>query len=438
MRQMKDSGIEWIGEIPEGWEVRKVKKIFSIVNGSTPKSDYSDFWNGDIIWVTPAEMSDDIYIIDNSKRKLTTLGYTSCGTTLVPKNSILISSRAPIGQVALAGNELCTNQGCKALVSNDEISEKFFCYFFKIQSSALNSLGKGTTFLELSNSELGNFIVPYPPLEEQQRIADYLDAKCAHIDQCLELTRQSMEKLRAYKLSCITEAVTKGLDPDIPLKDSGVPWIGQIPQHCRCVAVNKLFYLILGKMLSDKPKNHDDSLEEYICALNVHFYGIDYDSLKKMWFSKNEKFTYKVMNNDLLVVEGGAGAGGSYIATNIQNKKIYIQNSIIIAREKESISNTRFLYYTLFSLVKRNYIDFICNKATIPHFTKEKLGRTVLVLFPLPEQERIAAYLDKKCARIDALLEEKQALLDKLAEYKKSLIFECVTGKREVPSCWNR
>ena len=199
-----------------------------------------------------------------------------------------------------------------------------------------------------------------------------------------------------------------------------------------------MFYLILGKMLSDKPKNHDDSLEEYICALNVHFDGIDYDSLKKMWFSKNEKFTYKVMNNDLLVVEGGAGAGGSYIATNIQNKNIYIQNSIIIAREKESISNTRFLYYTLFSLVKRNYIDFICNKATIPHFTKEKLGRTVLVLFPLPEQKRIAAYLDKKCARIDALLEEKQALLDKLAEYKKSLIFECVTGKREVPSCWNR
>ena len=290
----------------------------------------------------------------------------------------------------------------------------------------------------LKFAELSRLPLLVPPLAEQQRIADYLDAKCAYIDQCLELTRQSMEKLRAYKLSCITEAVTKGLDPDVPLKDSGVPWIGQIPQHCRCVAVNKLFYLILGKMLSDKPKNHDDSLEEYICALNVHFDGIDYDSLKKMWFSKNEKFTYKVMNNDLLVVEGGAGAGGSYIATNIQNKNIYIQNSIIIAREKESISNTRFLYYTLFSLVKRNYIDFICNKATIPHFTKEKLGRTVLVLFPLPEQERIAAYLDKKCARIDALLEEKQALLDKLAEYKKSLIFEYVTGKREVPSCWNR
>lgn len=290
----------------------------------------------------------------------------------------------------------------------------------------------------LKFAELSRLPLLVPPLAEQQRIADYLDAKCAYIDQCLELTRQSMEKLRAYKLSCITEAVTKGLDPDVPLKDSGVPWIGQIPQHCRCVAVNKLFYLILGKMLSDKPKNHDDSLEEYICALNVHFDGIDYDSLKKMWFSKNEKFTYKVMNNDLLVVEGGAGAGGSYIATNIQNKNIYIQNSIIIAREKESISNTRFLYYTLFSLVKRNYIDFICNKATIPHFTKEKLGRTVLVLFPLPEQKRIAAYLDKKCARIDALLEEKQALLDKLAEYKKSLIFECVTGKREVPSCWNR
>lgn len=438
---MKDSGIEWIGEIPEGWKVGKIKYFYDIVLGKMlcPEqknvSETYEYYlcaqniteNGlnltvlKKMWFSPYEKS--IYRID--------------------KGDILVVEGGNAGLCAIYNNEIspCYIQNAlhKAKSKGEHIN-KFLFYWMKFveKSTYINQIVNKATISHYTKDKFGNTPLAFPLPYEQQRIADYLDAKCAHIDQCLELTRQSMEKLRAYKLSCITEAVTKGLDPDVPLKDSGVPWIGQIPQHCRCVAVNKLFYLILGKMLSDKPKNHDDSLEEYICALNVHFYGIDYDSLKKMWFSKNEKFTYKVMNNDLLVVEGGAGAGGSYIATNIQNKKIYIQNSIIIAREKESISNTRFLYYTLFSLVKRNYIDFICNKATIPHFTKEKLGRTVLVLFPLPEQERIAAYLDKKCARIDALLEEKQALLDKLAEYKKSLIFECVTGKREVPSCWNR
>ena len=430
---MKDSGIEWIGEIPEGWEI---SPLFSIFKERKQK-------NYNLKETNILSLSYGKIIRRNTETNMGLLPESFETYNIVDKSNIILRLTDLQNDKTSLRTGLVIERGIitSAYIALESINTEnvFFHYLLHCydELKVFYVMGNGVR-QNLKFAELSRLPLLVPPLAEQQRIADYLDAKCAYIDQCLELTRQSMEKLRAYKLSCITETVTKGLDPDVPLKDSGVPWIGQIPQHCRCVAVNKLFYLILGKMLSDKPKNHDDSLEEYICALNVHFDGIDYDSLKKMWFSKNEKFTYKVMNNDLLVVEGGAGAGGSYIATNIQNKNIYIQNSIIIAREKESISNTRFLYYTLFSLVKRNYIDFICNKATIPHFTKEKLGKTVLVLFPLPEQKRIAAYLDQKCARIDALLEEKQALLDKLAEYKKSLIFEYVTGKREVPSCWNR
>lgn len=133
----------------------------------------------------------------------------------------------------------------------------------------------------------------------------------------------------------------------------------------------------------------------------------------------------------MLIVEGGAGAGGAYIV-NCLYCDMYIQNSIVIARDKNKISSARFLYYVMYSIVKRGYVDFICNKATIPHFTKEKIGKTKIAFFPLSEQKRIADYLDDKCARIDAVLEEKERLLERLAEYKKSLIFECVTGKREV------
>lgn len=211
------------------------------------------------------------------------------------------------------------------------------------------------------------------------------------------------------------------------MKDSGIEWIGEIPQRCKCVAVNKLYTLILGKMLADSPKSKSDTFEQYLCAMNVHFDGIDETNLKKMWFSQKEKSLYKVNDGDLLIVEGGAGAGGAFLAENMRDKNIYIQNSIIIAREKKSISSAKFLYYAIYSLVTRNYIDFICNKATIPHFTKEKIGNTKIVFFPFPEQQRIADYLDAQCARIDETMELVRQSKEKLRAYKLSLITEAVT-----------
>lgn len=296
----------------------------------------------------------------------------------------------------------------------------FFCYFFKIQSSALNSLGKGTTFLELSSSELGNFIVPYPPLEEQQRIADYLDAKCAYIDQCLELTRQSMEKLRAYKLSCITEAVTKGLDPDVPLKDSGVPWIGQIPVGWTLSSVRWEFENLDGrrKPISAENRTCSDAAYDYYGASGI--------------IDKIDDFIF----DETLILIGEDGANlalRNLPLVYIAKGKYWVNNHAHILKPY----NTNNLYYMAYQLECVDLTNYITG-STQPKLTQSNLSKIPVVCPPLPEQERIAAYLDKKCARIDALLEEKQALLDKLAEYKKSLIFECVTGKREVPSCWNR
>lgn len=412
MRQMKDSGIEWIGQIPEEWEVRRLSTLISLESGCPISSN--DISN------------EGLYPIfgGNGIR-----GYTN--SYYIDGNFILIGRQgAQCGNIHYTLGKIWATEHALIVKSITEINKKFL--YFLLISMNLNQYSTTAAQPGLSAANIRKKYICYPSLDEQQRIADYLDAQCARIDETMELVRQSSEKLRAYKLSLITEAVTKGLDPDVPMKDSGVPWIGEIPQRCKCVAVNKLFTLILGKMLADSPKSESDTFEQYLCAINIHFDGIDDTNLKKMWFSQKEKSLYKVKDGDLLIVEGGAGAGGAFIAENMCNKNIYIQNSIIIAREKKKISSAKFLYYAIYSFVKRNYIDFICNKATIPHFTKEKIGNTKIVLFPLPEQQRIAAYLGEKCARIDALLAEKDELLDKLAEYKKSLIFECVTGKREV------
>jgi type I restriction enzyme S subunit len=171
-------------------------------------------------------------------------------------------------------------------------------------------------------------------------------------------------------------------------------------------------------------------LESYFCAANVHFTGVDTQDLKQMWFSPEEKERYLVKQGDLLVVEGGAGAGGCAVY-NHETENIYVQNSIMIVRSKEN-SDNRYLKYWLESLVRRGYIDFVCNKATIPHFTKEKLSNVPFPVFTLNEQQNVADYLDNRCAQIDSLIAEKETLISDLEAYKKSLIFEVVTGKRKV------
>ncbi|MEA2034285.1 MAG: restriction endonuclease subunit S [Euryarchaeota archaeon] len=208
MRAMKESGIEWIGEIPVGWDIGKTKYLFTVIGGSTPKSDESSNWNGNIVWITPMDLNLDIKLIKNSKRKITIGGLQSCGTTLVPSQSIILSTRAPIGLICIAGVELCTNQGCKSLVSRTNVCNEFYYYYFLIQGDPLNMLGRGTTFLELSKSDLYSFSIPIPPLPEQHAIAAYLDRKCTAIDLGVAKKETLIDKLTEYKKSLIYEAVT--------------------------------------------------------------------------------------------------------------------------------------------------------------------------------------------------------------------------------------
>ena len=129
----KDSGVAWLGEIPEHWEVNKLKYISNIYNGATPSSGTERFWNGNISWVTPTDFNKSNYI-NQTERKITKSGLNSCGTTLVPKNSIIMTTRAPIGNIAIAENELCTNQGCKSIVINKKTDEKYMFYQFSTKS----------------------------------------------------------------------------------------------------------------------------------------------------------------------------------------------------------------------------------------------------------------------------------------------------------------
>lgn len=206
--EMKDSGIEWIGKIPKYWKISKIMYLSTIFNGSTPNTGKINYWDGDVKWVTPKDLFNN-KIITDSLKKITEEGYRSCGTNMVPINTILLSTRAPIGTVAIAKTELCTNQGIKSIVCNGKkLHYKFLFYYLQTKDEILNFLGNGTTFMELSTSSLMNLPIPYTDIEEQNKIVDYLDQKTKSIDEAIEGKQKQLEILEEYKKSLIYEYVT--------------------------------------------------------------------------------------------------------------------------------------------------------------------------------------------------------------------------------------
>ena len=425
---MKDSGIEWIGEIPEGWEVKKIGTCYSERNTKVSDKDYpplSVTKNGILPQLETAAKTDN-----GENRKLVCSGDFVINSRSDRKGSCGISKLT--GSTSLINIVLSPQQ---------EINNYYFSFVFKSTMFADEFFKWGNGIVDdlwsTKWSSMKKISVPFPPLTEQQRIADYLDAKCAHIDQCLELTRQSMEKLRAYKLSCITEAVTKGLDPDVPLKDSGVPWIGQIPAGGENKRLRYLGTCQNGISKAGEFFGHGKPFISYKDVyLNI---TLPQNTNSLIDSTESERNLYSVKEGDIFFTRTSETIEEIGFASTCINT---IENAcfagfLIRFRPHRGILNKHFGKYYFRNSALRSYFSQM-NIVTRASLSQEILKNLPVLLPPLPEQERIAAYLDKKCARIDALLEEKQALLDKLAEYKKSLIFEYVTGKREVPSCWNR
>ena len=245
MREMKDSRISWINQIPENWNVEPIKYSYRLIAGATPESTNVDFWDGDIKWITPADFkTKDVFVMGGS-RNLTIEGYKSCSTSMLPIGSIVFSKRAPIGTVAITADKLCTNQGCLGLVEkSDRVLNKFYFYVISIYGEVFNLYGSGTTFKEISANTFANIKLPMPPIQEQKHIVNFLDAKCAEIDALTADIQTQIDSLEQYKRSIISEAVTKGLNPDVEMKDSGNQYWGSIPTNWHLSDIKYLFEIV--------------------------------------------------------------------------------------------------------------------------------------------------------------------------------------------------
>lgn len=425
MREMKDSGVAWIGAVPSDYRTASIGSLFTIkkdIIGREPETVLSITQTG----IRPKDLS------SNEGQNASSYAHyqiVNVGDFAMNHMDLLT------GWVDISKYEGVTSPDYRVFTLNDKamLADYFLRVFqYYYTNRVFFGFGQGVATLGRWRLPAINFKkidVPVPPILEQQKIVAAIDEGVGKVDRLIANVQTQIEKLKAYKQSMISEAVTKGLDPTVPMKDSGLMWIGQIPAHWSISKVSMFFEVVLGKMLQPEKKTETDTYENYLCAANVGNNCLKIDFLKQMWFSEKDKQQYCVRKGDLIVVEGGDVASCDIIKFEVQD--LYIQNALHRVRAKKE-ALLEFLRYYLMMAKGQGYVDLICNKATIAHFTKDKFMSLPLLVVPIDEQREIVKYLDEKCDQIDKLIAIKQAKIEKLEQYKRSLIYEYVTGKREV------
>ena len=419
----KDSGIAWIGVIPEHWEIRKGKNIFK--KEERPVRDFDEivtcFRNGEVTLRSNRR-------IDGFTNAVKEIGYQG-----VRKGDLVIHNMdAFAGAIGVSDSDGKSTPVYSICTPRNDTEANTYYYAYLLRSYALGgviqSLAKGIRerSTDFRYKEFGELFYQQPPLAEQQAIADYLDRRCSEIDELIALQEEMITKLQSYKQSVITEAVTRGLDKNVPLKDSDIDWIGKIPEHWSRNKIVRLFSII-GSGTTPKSNKGDN----YIGSINwIQSGDINggYIENCKNTISKTVLKEYSALKiykaPFIIVAMYGASVG------NISISKIdgCVNQACCVMNDTEQ--NFRYLFYSIISV--KNYLIYKAEGGGQPNISQDKIKNTWLPIPPLAEQQAIADYLDQRCSEIDELIALKQQKIEKLKEYKKSLIFECVTGKRKV------
>ena len=426
MREMKDSGIAWIGEIPADWELSKIGAVYEERNEKVSDVDFP-----------PLSVTKQGVV-----PQLETAAKTNDGENrkLIRKNDFVINSRSDRrgscgiseydGSCSLINTVLKPRRNmCNAYYSFVFRSERFADEFYRWGNGIVDDLWSTKW------SNMKRIYIPAPTLQEQRRIASYLDRKCSQIDAIIARQQEAIELLQAYKLSVITEAVTRGLNPDVPMKDSGVEWIGDIPEHW-IVSQLKYYASLRSGLTLGKQYPSDSKLIEvpYLRVANVQGDYIKLDDVATVFVQQEEIDKYSLHKGELLMTEGGdRDKLGRGCIWNGEIRPCLHQNHVFAVTTDTSRLSTEYLNYVTSSDIARTYFDYTAKKTTNLASTN---STTILQFkFPIPpleEQGAIVFYLDTKCAKINGWLNNTELVISKLQGYKKSLIYEVVTGKKEV------
>ncbi|WP_462351213.1 restriction endonuclease subunit S [Fusobacterium varium] len=424
-REMKDSGVEWIGKIPEEWKIGKIKNICNLYVGNSikdnEKQNYQDNTNA-LPYISTKDINISNSVINYENGMYTKINDSNF--KIAKKNSTLLCIEGGsagkkisyLSQDVSFVNKLCCFEG------KEKTIKKYLYYFIKSESFKSEfKLNISGLIGGVSQNLLKNFSIIIPNLEEQEKIANYLDKKVADIDLIIEKTKATIEEYKKYKQSIITEAVIKGLNPDVEMKNSGIEEIPKIPFHWN---IKKIKYVL--KESNERTKT---GKEEPLSMSQK--YGLiptkNMDRIPNIASSfENCKIVYKedlVFNK--LKAHLGVFSKSDYDGIVSPDYAVYRSKINIDIRYLEFLFKTK-EYISQFIKFSRGVAQGLTRLYTEEFFN-------IYIIFPcFEEQQQIVEYLDKKVSEIDRLISKKESLVNEMEEYKKSLIYECVTGKKEI------
>ena len=427
MREMKDSGVEWIGEIPKSWDLNRVKFVStyndeSLKDSCDPEAEIEYVEIGSVTLEQGVKSSETMRFKDAPSR----------ARRIARRGDIIISTvRTYLKAIAqIETDSYIVSTGFCVIRPKESVDSRFLKYFCSSElfTDLVAAHSVGISYPAINASTLVDFHIICPPFSEQCMIADLLDEKCAHVDTLIANVQAQIEKLKAYKQSVITEAVTKGLDPTAPMKDSGVEWLGEVPAHWGIFRIANLYAERSESGLPELP----------ILTVSINSGVSDHEIADKdkdrVFIRMEDRTKYKrVCPGDLTynMMRAWQGAFGAVRVDGL------VSPAYVVAKPKNEIPlDSRYIEALLRTPVaieemhrySRGIIDFRL-RLYWPEFKNIQI-----CLPPFDEQTRIADYIDEIASKVDSLIAIKQAKIEKLEQYKRSLIYEYVTGKKEVPA----
>ena len=421
-REMKDSGIEWIGNLPSHWSRNKVIRLFSVIgSGTTPKTTDETAYIGDVNWLQSGDINGTFIYTSKNTISQTTKEYYSVLKTYSAPFIIVAMYGASIGNASISLIDACVNQAC-CVLAKPKINLHYAFYTLKAAQSYLTKQAVGGGQPNISQDKIKTLWLPVPSNIEQQKIVDYLDRKCAEIDRVLEKTRASIEEYKKLKQSVITQAVTKGVRGEREMKDSGIEWIGEIPASWD---INVMFQL-----LKQVKSRNEGLIENNLLSLS---YGKikrkDIDTLGGLLPESFDGYNI-IEKNDIVIRLTDLQNDHKSLRVGLSPERGIITFAYVTVRNY-SQNLPEYLYYYLHSYdIAKGFYGM--GAGVRQGLNWDGLKNLQITIPSVSEQQEICNYLEKKCSEIDTLISKKEQFITKLESYKKSLIYEYVTGKKEA------
>lgn len=424
----KDSGVEWLGPVPEGWEIKQVRRVSPILRGASPRPIDDPIYfddNGLFAWVRIADVTSSEMFLEKTTQQLSELG-ASLSVKLEP-DSLFLSIAGSVGKPCITKIKCCIHDGF-VYFPNMNINNKFLFYIFK-SGEPYKGLGKMGTQLNLNTDTVGSIKIPVPPLPEQLSIAAFLDQQCAQIDSLIEKKQRMLVLLDERRRAVITQAVTRGLDPTVPMKDSGVEWLGMVPEGWE---VKRLRFLVTTNPSKAEVRLSSNEFASFVPMEAVGEYG-GMQCQECCLDEVDSGYTF-FADGDILIAkitpcfENVKGA----IAENLTNGIGFGSTEFHVVRPLSAM-NTAYCFWVTISSLFRNigeaHMYGAGGQKRIPDMFIKNFP---LPTPPLPEQQAIADYLDAQCAAMDSQRKSLEKSIELLREYRASLITHAVTGKIDV------